>query len=68
MKSVYPNLCKKLDDADISISRLARELNISESETYDKLGGVTPWLLSDAIIICQLLHTSDINFLFLQLV
>lgn len=68
MESVYPNLCKKLENADISISRLARELNISESETHDKMCGITPWLLSDAVIICQLLHTSDINFLFLQLV
>lgn len=68
MDSVYPNLCAELSKANISVSRLAEELNIPEDVACSKLRGESPWLLPEAVNICQLCNTPDVNFLFLQLV
>lgn len=68
MDSVYPNLYAELNKANISVSRLAEVLNVPEDVAYSKLRGESPWLLPEAVNICHLCNTSDINFLFLQLV
>lgn len=67
MDSLYPNLCRELNKANVSISILARELNISEDIAKCKIRGEIPWLLPEAIGVCKLLNTSDIDFLFLRL-
>lgn len=68
MDSVYPNLCVELSKANIGLVRLAEVLNISVADTCDKLQGRKPWKLHEGIAICQLLNTSNVDFLFLQLV
>lgn len=68
MDSVYPNLCAELSKVDISVPRLAEKLNIPVDVAYSKLRGDSPWLLPEAVNICQLCNTPDVDFLFLQLV
>ena len=67
MDSTYPNLYRELNKANISLFLLAQELNISEDVADGKLRGEIPWLLTEAVGICRMLNTSDINFLFLRL-
>ena len=64
--SAFPILCSELNKANISIARLAEALNTTETVARNKLQGVEPWKLYDAIVICQLLNISNVNFLFLQ--
>ena len=68
MDSIYPNLYSELSKANISIARLAEILTITEAAVCDKLQGCKPWLLPEVIAICQLLNTSNVDFLFLRLV
>lgn len=67
MDFVYPNLYRELRKANISISDLARKLNISDDTAECKIRGEIPWLLPEAVGVCQLLNTSDVKFLFLRL-
>lgn len=64
MDYIYPNLCQMLKERGITTSSLAEILNESEYSVDLKLRGELPWLLSDAVRICCLLNTSDVNFLF----
>lgn len=64
MNSIYPNLCKMLKERNITISNLAELLGESKCGVELKLCGELPWLLSDAVRICCILNTSDVNFLF----
>ena len=64
--STFPILCNELNKANISVAQLAEALNTTETIARNKLRGIEPWKLHDAIIICQLLNISNANFLFLQ--
>lgn len=64
MESIYPNLCSELSKAGISTVELTEVLNTTETVICDKLRGTEPWLLHEAMTVCQLLNTSDVKFLF----
>ena len=64
--STFPILCTELSKAGISVTQLAEALKTTETIVRNKLQGVEPWKLHDAIVICQLLNKPDVNFLFLQ--
>ena len=67
MTSVYPNLSNRLTICDVTYASLALSLNISENAVSLKMSGELPWKLPEVVRICELLRTSDANFLFLQL-
>ena len=64
--SAFPILCNELNKANISVAQLAEALDTTETVVRNKLRGIEPWKLHDAIVICQLLNISNANFLFLQ--
>lgn len=64
--SVFPILCSELTKANVSVEQLAEVLNITETVARNKLQGLEPWKLYDAIVICRLLNRSDTDYLFLQ--
>lgn len=68
MDSIYPNLCTELSKAGICMAEVAEVLNTTETVINDKLRGIEPWLLHEAVTMCRLLNTSDVKFLFLRLV
>ena len=67
MASLFPNLDHALSVSGITPDVLASELNISKRSLDSKLNGESPWLLSDAVTICRMLHNNDVDFLFLRL-
>ena len=68
MDSIYPNLCSELSKAGICMAEVAEVLNTTETVINNKLRGIEPWLLHEVITVCRLLNTSDVEYLFIQLV
>lgn len=67
MKSIYPNLSNLMAERGMTYDDLA-EVTLTDADTVSqKMIGLIPWLLVDAMRICSHFRTSDINFLFLQL-
>lgn len=64
MNSVYPNLCQKLAEHNISKHDLALCLELDDSTIDRKIQGLIPWSLVDAVRICCLVHCNDADFLF----
>jgi DNA-binding XRE family transcriptional regulator len=67
MESIYPNLTEMMIKNAVSTKDLADVISVSEDNIIQKLKGVIPWSLVEAMNICFYFHTSDIYFLFLQL-
>lgn len=64
MNSVYPNLCQKLAEQNISKHELAVYLDLDDSTLDRKIQGLTPWLLTEGVRICILVQCNDADFLF----
>lgn len=67
MSIIYPNLYKKLSEKGISFENLGDMLGVSTEDVCNKMSGMLPWSLAEAVSICKLLHTSDVKKLFVQL-
>ena len=63
--STFPILCNELNKANVSVAQLAETLNTTETVVRNKLRGIEPWKLHDAVAICRLLNISNAKFLFL---
>lgn len=67
MKSIYPNLLEKMINCGMSFEDLAKIISSTEDVVSKKMEGTIPWTLLEAVKVCCYFHTSDVNFLFLQL-
>lgn len=67
MESIYPNLTTKMIENGLSYNDLAQVIHASEDVVSQKMKGLLSWTLVEAARICRYFHTSDIDFLFLQL-
>lgn len=68
MGSIYPNLDQKMVEVGLTIPVLAESLGLPLDVLLSRMNGETRWLLHEAVGICQLLNTSDVELLFVQLV
>lgn len=66
MDSIFTKLSGELDRCGITTDILAEKLNTSKHIINQKLKGELPWELWEALVICKLLGTSDIESLFVQ--
>ena len=66
MNIVYVNLYNEISKNGISMTTIANMIGVSEVVFMDKLQGVLPWDLSEALNICCFLGISDVKYLFLQ--
>ena len=64
---VYPNLYQKMLDYGVSNLELAELLRVDIEVILDKMRGVTPWYLHEAVHICMYFDTSDVENLFVRL-
>ena len=64
---MYINLCNEINRQNVPIRVLADLINVSEDIFMDKLKGLLPWDLSEALKLCCFFKISDVKFLFLQL-
>ena len=67
MESVYPNLSDMMIKCGTTYSDLAHLIFVAEDVISQKMKGLIPWSLTEALSICFYFHTSDVDFLFLQL-
>ena len=67
MTTIYNNLKIKLFENNISRNRLKDELELSGDTLDRKLQGLLPWDIVDVVRICNLVHSTDVDFLFVQL-
>lgn len=56
---IYPNLVAELARNGITITYLAKELNISRAALYKKLYGYTAFTLKDITTIQEIIKASD---------
>ena len=67
MNHVYPNLMLELDKHSISLTSLAKALNLTEDDLNIRLTGEIGWSLEEVIRVCQLVNTTEVYYLFLRL-
>ena len=67
MKSIYPNLTKKMIEHNMSNEDLADIIDTTGDVVSLKMSGHSTWSLCDAVRICCHFDLSDIRFLFFQL-
>jgi hypothetical protein len=67
IKTIYPNLQKKMIEQGVSPSDLAELCEITKLSCTLKLLGFTPWKYTEVVQICTLLGTSEAERLFLRL-
>ena len=67
MNIVCMNLYNEMNRRSLSIATLSNLIGVSEVVFMDKLRGLLPWDLSEALKICCFLEISDVKYLFLQL-
>lgn len=61
---MYPKLCKRLSEQNITYTDLANLLNLPETEICLKFQGILEWEMVEVVKICKLLRTSDAELLF----
>ena len=61
---MYKNLIKQLEDRHISVSTLAKILEIDEKSVRNKLSGTTEFKLSEINTIMKLFPEYNMNWLF----
>jgi hypothetical protein len=64
---IYPYLRKKMLDCGVSDIDLAELLNVEVSVITDKMRGVLPWYLHEALHVCIYLNTSELEKLFVRI-
>lgn len=64
MRASYPYLSQKLTERGISLEYLAQQLELDETTLSMKLDGLLQWDLAEAVRICCLLHTPNLEKLF----
>ena len=57
-------LDEKLTQCSISRTELAEILSLDETTLEEKINGSIQWKLAEAVQICSLLHTTDVEHLF----
>lgn len=67
MRTVYPNLQKKMVERGISPSDLARECKITKISCVLKLLGFLPWKFTEVMQICRFFGDADAETLFVRL-
>ncbi len=67
MRTVYPNLQKKMVESGISPLDLARHCDITHISCLLKLLGVMPWKFTETVSICRLFSDADAELLFVRL-
>ena len=66
MNIVYLNLYNEINRRSLSIETLSDHIGVSEAVFMNKLQGLLPWDLSEALNLCCYLKISDVKYLFLQ--
>lgn len=61
---MFPKLCEKLCEQNITQTDLANLLNIPERDIYLKFQGILQWDLAEVVQVCEMLHTPDADLLF----
>lgn len=64
MSYIYTNLYQMITQTGVSFKVMSDLIGISEDAFCEKLQGVSPWYLSEAMLICQYFHTTDVKHLF----
>lgn len=67
MKTIYPNLQKKMIEQGVSPSDLADICEITKLSCTLKLLGIMPWKFTEVVRICTLLGTSEAERLFVRI-
>lgn len=49
-------------EADVSVEQIANALHVDQATVYRKLSGKTEFVLSEVIILRELLHLSESDF------
>lgn len=66
MNIVYLNLYNEIQSRSLPISTLSDHIGVSEAVFMNKLQGLLPWDLAEALKLCCYLKISDVKYLFLQ--
>ena len=64
MQYCYKNLYQTIINNGESVKTIADVIGTSEDKLCKKLQGISPWYLSEAMLICQHFNTTDIKYLF----
>lgn len=67
MIPTYPNLAVKMAERGITVSDLAKLLNLPYIATYRRVHGKTEWKVAEAAKLCDIFDCFDIQFLLLRL-
>ena len=67
MRTVYPNLRKKMQQNGVSPSDLARQCEITKLSCLLKLCGILPWTFTEVVQICRFFNDADAELLFVRL-
>lgn len=67
MRTVYPNLRKKMQQNGIGVAGLARHCEIKKLSCLLKLWGILPWKFTEVVRICRLFGETDAELLFVRL-
>ena len=67
MGAVYPNLINEMARQDITVTDMAKLLNVSQATIYRRLNGKSDFLLREAVKICQYFDNENAAELFLRL-
>jgi len=67
MRTVYPNLKKKMTENGIGVSDLAHHCKIRKLSCLLKLCGILPWKFTEVVLICHLFNDAKAELLFVRL-
>lgn len=67
MRTVYPNLEKKMTESGVSPADLADHIKIPKLSCTLKLLGLLPWNFTEVVLICCLFGDAEAERLFVRL-